>query len=352
MRVPDVQRDERTPSGCTLRVAADSTTAHTGGMSTADGGWLTWREAWDRALYGRDGFYHRQRPSDHFRTSVHASPLFARAIVTLVRRRRLNHLIDYGAGGGELLSHVRALAPELALTGVDLRARPPDLPAGITWLRRLPDRLNGVVIANELLDNVPCDVVELDDHHIVRVVEVQPVGGAERLGEPAASESLDWLERWWPLDRPGQRAAIGLPRDRVWSAACRRVHHGVALLVDYGHRRDSRPPTGTLASYRNGRQTPVRLDGRHDVTAHVAIDSVAAAVGGELNTQREMLHRLAVVANRPAPATVANEPGGYLRALAEAGAAMELTAQPGLGDFWWLLTTIDPLRRLGPSLSG
>ena len=39
----------------------------------------TWKQAWDAALYGADGFFRRESPAAHFRTSVHASPLFAAA---------------------------------------------------------------------------------------------------------------------------------------------------------------------------------------------------------------------------------------------------------------------------------
>ncbi len=39
------------------------------------------------ALYGPDGFFVREPgPAGHFRTSVHASPLFAGALVRLVER--------------------------------------------------------------------------------------------------------------------------------------------------------------------------------------------------------------------------------------------------------------------------
>ena len=40
----------------------------------------TWKAAWDDALYGAAGFFRRESPIAHFRTSVHASSLFARAL--------------------------------------------------------------------------------------------------------------------------------------------------------------------------------------------------------------------------------------------------------------------------------
>ncbi|GAA3095548.1 SAM-dependent methyltransferase [Streptosporangium carneum] len=43
--------------------------------------WLTWRAATERALYGENGFYLRERPSAHFRTSVGASAVLAGAVL-------------------------------------------------------------------------------------------------------------------------------------------------------------------------------------------------------------------------------------------------------------------------------
>ena len=44
--------------------------------------WTTWRAATQDALYGQEGFYARgERPAAHFRTSVHASPRYAGAVL-------------------------------------------------------------------------------------------------------------------------------------------------------------------------------------------------------------------------------------------------------------------------------
>lgn len=53
----------------------------------AAGEWRGWREATETALYGPGGFYRRtEGPAGHFRTSVHASPLFAGAVARLLCR--------------------------------------------------------------------------------------------------------------------------------------------------------------------------------------------------------------------------------------------------------------------------
>jgi SAM-dependent MidA family methyltransferase len=298
-----------------------------------------WRQAWDEALYGPRGFYRREQPSDHFRTSAHASPLFAEAVLALVRERGLRSVTDVGAGAGELLSWLHRLAPDLELSGVEVRPRPPGLAPAVGWLRTLPDVMTGLVLANELLDDVPCTVVELDPDGVVRLVEVASDTGEERLAAAADQQAVDWCERWWPLAAPGHRAELGLEREDFWADVCARTSEGLCIAIDYGHLRDARPPGGTLASYRDGRLVPVRLDGSCDVTAHVAVDALAERVSGELVQQRDVLDRLGVSGRRPPLELASTDPAGYVHALSRASEAAELQASPGLGEFWWLLTS-------------
>ena len=69
---------------------------------------MRFRQAWDDALYGPDGFYRRERPAQHFRTSVHASALFGQAIARLASAAGVSQVVDIGAGSGELGRVLRA----------------------------------------------------------------------------------------------------------------------------------------------------------------------------------------------------------------------------------------------------
>lgn len=294
---------------------------------------VPWRDAWNGALYGPDGFFRHSRPTDHFRTSVTSSDVFAEAIARLAREAGLDAVVDLGAGGGELLARLHGIDAELRLTGVELASRP-DLPGDIAWTDELPATIDGLLIAHEWLDNIPCDVVELDDDGVVRLVEVEPDTGAERLGEPVESA---WLDRWWQLKEPGARAEIGEARDDAWADAVDRVH-GIALAIDYGHIADARPPFGSLASFAHGQEVDVVPDGSRDVTAHVAVDAVAARVGATVERQRDALARLTVDGTRPPLDLATDDPTAYLHALARASESAELRARGGWGDFWWLNT--------------
>src|SRR3712207_150492 len=119
-----------------------------------------WRSAWDTALYGPQGFYRRHSPADHFRTSAHGSDLLAEALLALARGHGLTTVVDVGAGRGELLRGLHRLAPDLDLLAVEVAQRPADLPDAVGWSAALPERVDGLVVAHEWLDNIPCHVVE------------------------------------------------------------------------------------------------------------------------------------------------------------------------------------------------
>jgi len=289
-------------------------------------------------LYGVDGFYRSNYPADHFRTSPHVSSAFAAAVVELARQRGLNGVCDIGAGSGELLAEVHRREPGWNLLGVEVRPRPPGLPAAIGWQHEEPQGFTGLVFANELLDNIACDVVELDAHEHPRVVEVDPSTGAERLGPPAGAELLSWLSRWWPLGGEGARAEVGLARDALWARICAANPGACRVAVDYGHVRSHRPVGGTLSSYRLGAQTTVSYDRHHDVTAHVAVDSLAAAVGGTLLRQRDVLQDLGLDGRRPPIDTASLDPRGYVAELSRATEVAELIEVGGLGDLYWVIS--------------
>jgi SAM-dependent MidA family methyltransferase len=117
------------------------------------------------------------------------------------------------------------------------------------------------------------------------------------------------------------------------------LDRGLAVAVDYAHVAEARPPFGTLTGFREGRETAPVPDGSCDITAHVALDACALP-GGRVMTQRAALRALGVSGARPPLTLASTDPTAYLRALASAGAAAELTAPGGLGDFGWLLQPV------------
>ncbi|AKZ57217.1 hypothetical protein SAM23877_4172 [Streptomyces ambofaciens ATCC 23877] len=357
-------------------------------------GWRGWREATQDALYGPAGFYRvrPEGPAGHFRTSVHASPLFAGAVARLLCRvdEALGRpaslgFVDMAAGRGELVTGVLAALPadvaaRTRAYAVEVAGRPRGLDHRIEWLPEPPGGVTGLLFANEWLDNVPVDVAEVDSAGVARRVLVRD-DGTERLGEPVGGAEARWLARWWPLPgEEGLRAEIGLPRDSAWASAVAALDGGLAVAADYAHTAATRPPYGSLTGFREGRETAPVPDGTCDITSHVALDACAAAgssarqaaddatrrsdggaarhaegdaarhaekcvpecapSGALLRPQREALRALGVTGARPPLTLASTDPAAYVRALTRASEAAELIAPGGLGDFVWLLQPV------------
>lgn len=332
---------------------------------------VPWSVAMDAALYGPGGFYVAgEGAAGHFRTSASGSlslrAIFADALAVLLERvdTALGRpdpfdLVDIGAGSADVLEAVleslgQDLRGRVRPVVVEIRPRPAGLSGHVGWRDSVPE-MSGLLIANEWLDNVAIDVV-VDRGGVEGgpsdgtvsgqgLLLVDPAG-AESVGPAPSAPEVAWLARWWGN---GARREIGLHRDRAWAGAVSRVHRGLAVAVDYGHVAAERPPYGTLTGFRLGRETGPIPDGSRDLTAHVAIDSVAAAgeaaaiaAGRSVRTmladQRAALGRLGVSGRRP---DYANDPGRYAAALQRASAEAELIDQAGLGGFTWLLHGID-----------
>jgi SAM-dependent MidA family methyltransferase len=324
-----------------------------------------WSRAWSRAARA---FYADAVPADHFRTSAHVGSSLARPLAALLAEvdDRLGHpdvldVVDVGAGDGRMLEALldavpADLARRLRPVAVDLRSRPSSLDPRVGWVQGLagdavPAGVRGLLLAHELLDDVPCDVVEVDDDGRVRLVLVDDAGeespgpaldddaGRASLGADAAAARA-WLSAWWPLHAPGDRADIGLGRDALWRSLVDRVDAGTALAVDYGHVRDGRPQLGSMAAYAEGRQVEPVPDGRRNLTAHVAVDALAYASGAVLERQRDALRSLGVRATAPPRDLAATDPVAYLDALARSGEDAELLDPSGLGSHWWVRSDV------------
>jgi len=320
--------------------------------------------AWQRALYGPDGFYRRaEGPAGHFTTATHGGTgrALARSLWAWADRFGLDGIVDVGAGRGELLQHLYAWEPGRPLSGLDVVPRPQDLPDDVEWVASpggavlppgwRPDR--ALVVAHEWLDVVPCTIAEVAPDGRLRelLAGSSPDSCSERHGIPAASTTnqtlgppltgadLEWCQRFWPSAFtseacPGDRVEVGRQRDEAWSSLLARLPAGsVAVAVDYGHTVADRPREGTLVGYREGHVVDPVPDGTCDLTAHVAVDS--------LRQTRRLQQREAVAAvGAPDHASAAVDPAAYLQALADQSAVAELRRPGGFGDFWWVIAQV------------
>ncbi|MFA9563083.1 MAG: SAM-dependent methyltransferase [Acidimicrobiales bacterium] len=149
---------------------------------------------------------------------------------------------------------------------------------------RMPDaRFVGVVLANELLDNLPFDLYEFrdaDGWHEVRVVQEADGSWTEQL-VPGDAEAEAWARSAAPdaSDRariPRQRAAAAWLTD-----ALDRLERGRVVVFDYADTTSSmarRPTAEWLRTYRQHARGahPLVDPGSQDITCEVAIDQLAA----------------------------------------------------------------------------
>lgn len=141
-----------------------------------------------------------------------------------------------------------------------------------------------LLVANEFLDALP-----IRQH--VRAAERRIIVAAGGLA----------------FDRDGEIVETSPARDAAvaWIATCLAAKGGVAIFIDYGHKRTS--PGDTLQAVRGHRYAPVLADpGEQDLTAHVDFEAVAAAAVDagaavtQLVNQGEWLIRLGIEARAQA----------------------------------------------------
>ena len=276
---------------------------------------VPWSRAWSRAA---SDFWATTEPARHFVTS--SGPELADRMAEVVHDvdHRLDHpahlcVLDVGCGDASLLARVRercsTLNDRVRWIGVDVHpVSEPGIESvvGVAPCTLPVGPVEGVVMAHEWLDEIPCDVVERDGDGVDRLVLVD-IDGSETLGPELADDAAcahygvdadstrRWLAHWWPLHEPGDRAEVGVTRDRAWQWLTELVTAGTVVATDYGHLRDERTARhrhGTMAAYRAGRLVRPAPDGLAGITAHVALDACAASVPGTTMTrQRDEIPR-------------------------------------------------------------
>ena len=296
--------------------------------------WLTWRAAIDRALYGESGFYLRERPSGHFRTSVSASAVFAEAVLSLLGQvdaelgmpGRLD-LVDIGAGEGVLRRPGARRAPARAARPAPGHGRRPVAPAGRPAsgdrLARRPSRGDRAGWPSPTSGWTTCRWTSPSGPPTGRGSSWSTPRPATS-GSGAAPSARPTASGWNAGGRCARRATgprSAGTRDAAWASVIERLERGRAIAVDYAHPVDNRP------AVRHAHRIPRRRDGvAHprrtcDITAHVALDACAEAGRAgrrdihTLSTQRDALRALGITGARPPLDLARVDPRGYLRAL-------------------------------------
>ena len=277
-------------------------------LVAAAGGFITFERYMQHVLYApRLGYYiagaRKFGPDGDFVTAPEMTPLFgatlAAQVAPILAATHGRQLVELGAGSGALAADLlNALAARDALpaqylildVSPDLRerqqatlaARAPGHAARVTWLDALPERIDGAIVMNEVLDAIPPRLV-------VRR------GGAWFERGVVAHPALAWSER--PLldavliamaaerfpPRVDYASEINPAAAALVGELARRLVGGAMLLVDYGYpQREFYAPErdgGTLLAHYRHRATadPFVWPGLADLTTHVDFTAMAMA---------------------------------------------------------------------------
>lgn len=247
---------------------------------------LPFSEVMRAALYDPvHGFYasggHAGRRGD-FLTSPEVGPLFGACVAQAIDRwwDELGRpdpytVVEAGAGPGTLARAVLAAEPRcrdalryVAVEVSELQRR--SHPSGVVSQAELPDQpFVGLVIANELLDNLPFDLYDHDPTTGWREVRV----------DADLREVLVPGEPDQPVEASGLATRVPCQREaQAWLAsAIALVEQGCVVVIDYA-RRYPAPDDGWLRTYREHGRGASPLDelGRQDITADVDLGGLAA----------------------------------------------------------------------------
>jgi SAM-dependent MidA family methyltransferase len=255
----------------------------------ANQGWIAFARYMELALYEPGlGYYaggaQKFGREGDFVTAPELGSLFGR---TLARQlQELGYpILEFGAGSGalaETLLSQHAFDYRIVEVSPYLQARQQArLGARAQWLAGLPERIGGVVIANEVVDAMP-----------VHAVAWRAEGIMER-GVTLSDEQLIWTERaaTGELLEEARKIQVEAPYEseiglvaRAWMReVAARLDEGVIFIFDYGFpRREYYHPqraAGTLMCHHRHRAHAdvFAHPGDEDITAHVDFSVLAGA---------------------------------------------------------------------------
>ncbi len=271
------------------------------------GGWIPFSKYMDLAMFAPGlGYYSagaaKIGAAGDFTTAPEMSMLFGATLalqVAQVLDATGGDILELGAGSGKL---ARDLLRGLAKLGCeprqylilepspDLRERQQallqkELPAfyfRIHWIDDLPEKFSGVMIANEVLDAMPIDLIAWQADGIYQRGVAVSDDGFVCKDRPLGPGRLLDLARTVNV-APGYVSEIHRAGAAFVRSLGDALQHGVALLIDYGfldhEYYHSDRSTGTLmCHYRHRAHTdPFFLPGAQDITAHVNFSAMMNA---------------------------------------------------------------------------
>ncbi len=328
------------------------------------GGWISFAQFMQMALYTPQyGYYtggaHKIGAAGDFITAPTLSPLFGQTLarqLSALLPQTAGNLYEFGAGTGALaatlLNHLSGslnghyyiieLSAELAeRQRQHIRQFTPDLADKVIHLTELPETFDGIIIGNEVLDAIPCEIIRQQDNQLYQMGVTPTENGFDWQQHPLASSELTRLaQQYFPPTlnytselHPAQYAFI--------HTLAEKLARGALLMIDYGfdaaqYYHPQRNQGTLIGHYRHHTvHNPFQLIGLTDLTAHVNFTDIAQAgtdAGLDLigyTTQANFLLNLGIT---EILATLADpDSAEYIR---EAGHLHKLIGQHEMGELF------------------
>jgi len=279
----------------------------------SQGGWLPFSRYMEMALYEPGmGYYsagaHKLGAGGDFTTAPELSPLFGAAICStllpvlksLKEKGLPTQILEFGAGTGKLATSILSRLHDLGfiLDRYDIIEISPDLaqrqqeriggliqefnlPTQCEWLSELPKQFKGVILANEVVDAIPCDAIIYQNgfwyQHGVGFENdklLWKVGSA--VAQDLLPESLlsgNFSE--------GYVTELHAPANAWMRQVAQQLDAGLFLTFDYGFPESEyyhpQRLEGTLMAHHRHHaiQDPFHLPGLCDLTTHVEWSQIA-----------------------------------------------------------------------------
>ena len=283
------------------------------------GGWLPFSRYMETALYEPGmGYYcagaHKLGVGGDFTTAPELSPLFGAAICStlipvlegLQRKGLPAQILEFGAGTGKLATSIMTRLQDLGFTldsyniieispdlaqrqkgHIQKKVKELDIPTQCEWPSELPKNFSGVILANEVIDAIPCDIIIYrNGFWYSHGVAFENNKLTWKTGSPVEQNLL--CEALLTGNFPeGYVTELHTPAIAWMRQVAKHLDSGLFLTFDYGFPESeyyhSQRIEGTLMAHHRHHaiQDPFYLPGLCDLTTHVEWSQIARAALAE-----------------------------------------------------------------------
>jgi SAM-dependent MidA family methyltransferase len=279
----------------------------------SEGGWIPFSRYMEMALYEPGmGYYsagaHKLGAGGDFTTAPELTPLFGAAICStlipvlegLKTQGLPTQILEFGAGTGKLAASILSRLHELDFTldRYDIVEISPDLAqrqqerisktiselgskTQSQWLSQLPKDFKGIILANEVIDAIPCDVIIYQNGFWYwRGVSFEDNQFIWKVGAPVEQGLLPESLLSGNFSE-GYVTELHTPANAWMHQLTQHLHSGLFLTFDYGFPESEyyhpQRLEGTLMAHHRHHaiQDPFYLPGLCDLTTHVDWSQIA-----------------------------------------------------------------------------